>query len=422
MRLQLIVRRHRAMTASRGWLVAAALTTVALPVRGTSPVAEGLEGGGRGEGGPRPRAVVRASVEASAYHDTDHVTVATPTLAASVSDPVGGWSLGGSYLVDAVSAASVDIVSSASSRWTERRHVAAGNFRYKPHDVGVEAGGGVSREPDYLAIAFGGSLSWDFLEKNFTAVLGYSLGDETAGRAGTAFSVFSHRVSKSTPRLGVTIVLGPRSVLDMVAETSLERGDQSKPYRYVPLFSAAAAARIQPGTSAEAVNALRLQVRPAERLPLQRNRHAFTARLSHRFVASTLRLEQRAYADDWGLKASTTDLRYIIDVGRSVLVWPHVRMHIQTPVAFWRRAYDARLGPAGQILDLPALRTGDRELGPLRTITAGGGLRLGIDGAGRSTWTITLQGDVVYTRYKDTLFIGERLAFFGALGLERLLE
>src|SRR3954447_5628661 len=63
---------------------------------------------------PKPRAIgggpsVRASTEVSAYTDSDAVHVLSPTVAGSVGDDLAGWSIGGSYLVDAVSAASVDI-------------------------------------------------------------------------------------------------------------------------------------------------------------------------------------------------------------------------------------------------------------------------------------------------------------------------
>jgi hypothetical protein len=365
--------------------------------------------------------VVRASFEASGYHDTDHVDVATPTVAAEVSDPVAGWSMGGSYLVDAVSAASVDIVSSATPHWTELRHVGAGNVHYKPHDLGMDVGGGVSREPDYLALAVGGSLSLDLLEKNLTAMLGLSYGDETAGRTGTSFAIVSHRLLKTTPRAGFTLIVDPGTVLDVVGEVALERGDQAKPYRYIPLFSAAAAARVGPGTPGDVVNAERIEFKPEELLPLARNRYALTGRLSHRFAASALHLEERLYSDDWGLKATTTDLRYIVDLSRSIFAWPHLRAHLQSPVAFWQRTYVVDVLPNGNPRETPPIRTGDRELGPLQSITAGGGLRLKLAGEA-STWSITLQGDVVFTKYPDALFISQRLAFFGALALEAALE
>jgi hypothetical protein len=378
------------------------------------PVARGAPPAGHTE--------VRASLEASGYHDTDHVDVVTPTVAAEIADPVAGWSVGGSYLVDAVSAASVDIVSSATPHWTERRHVGAINFRIKPHDVGIEAGGGISREPDYLALAAGGALTWDLFEKNLITMVGLSYGDETAGRSGTPFAVVSHHFTKTTPRAGFTLVIDPLSVLEVVGEAAFERGDQSKPYRYVPLFSAGAAAKVGPGTSGDEVNALRVDsAKPAELLPLARNRYALTSRLSYRFPAAALRLEERLYSDDWGLKATTTDARYIVDLTRNFFAWPHLRVHLQSPVAFWQRTYVVDLGPTGLPLNTPPIRTGDRELGPLRSFTAGGGLRWKLDGDQR-VWSITLQGDVVFTRYLDALYISQRMAFFGALGLEAALD
>jgi len=395
------------MRGERRWL-GALLALLGGPVQAAPPA-------------PQGHTVVRVSLEASGYHDTDHVDVATPTVALGLSDPIAGWSMEGSYLVDAVSAASVDIVSSATPHWTERRHVGALSFRYKPHELGIEVGGGVSREPDYLALAVGGDLVWDMLEKNLTGMVGISYGDETAGRTGTPFAVVSHRFTKTTPRAGFTLIVNPSTVFELVGEVALERGNQAKPYRYVPVFRPAVAARIGPGTSGDVVNGARLDWKPEEMLPLARNRYAATARLSHRFSGSTLRLEERLYSDDWGLDATTTDLRYIVDLTRSLFAWPHLRVHLQAPVAFWQRAYAVEVGPDGNPLEDLPLRTGDRELGPVRSFTAGGGLRWRLPGQA-STWSITLQGDVVLTRYPDALFISERMAFFGALSLEAALE
>jgi hypothetical protein len=370
---------------------------------------------------PAAHTVVRASLETAAYGDSDHVTVFTPTVAGSLSDPVAGWSVGGSYLLDAVSAASVDIVSSASARWKELRHVGAGNIHYKPHDFGVDLGGGVSREPDYLALAVGGTLAADLFDKNLTVTVGYGYGDETAGRSGTPFSVFSHHLIKHSPRAGLTIIADRATVIDLIGELDLERGDQSKPYRYVPLFAPGVGAQLPAGASPDVVNAARLGARPAEQLPLERKRYAVTSRLSHRFPSGALRLEERIYSDQWGMQAATTDARYVVDVDPGVFVWPHLRAHLQSPVSFWKRAYDADVGAGGAILDIPQIRTGDRELGPLRSFTVGGGVRLKLGGEGRR-WTLTFQGDAVVTSYLDALYIQRRTALFGAFALETELE
>jgi hypothetical protein len=110
-----------------------------------------------------------------------------------------------------------------------------------------------------------------------------------------------------------------------------------------------------------------------------------------------------------------------VDLTRSAFVWPHLRVHLQSPVAFWQRAYLNQAATAGEPPVPPPIRTGDRELGPLRTFTAGGGLRWRFAGES-SIWSVTLQGDVVFTKYLDALYISDRMAFFGAVGLEAALD
>src|SRR5690348_7140510 len=79
------------------------------------------EGGATAESSGGGGTIVKAKSEVSAYADTDSVSVFTPGLEAEIKDPLSGWSATGSYLVDIVSAASVDIVSTASGHWTELR-------------------------------------------------------------------------------------------------------------------------------------------------------------------------------------------------------------------------------------------------------------------------------------------------------------
>jgi methylmalonyl-CoA mutase N-terminal domain/subunit len=109
-----------------------------------------------------------------------------------------------------------------------------------------------------------------------------------------------------------------------------EEGDTSKPYRHVPMFDAKVAPLIRPGEMIDTVNLYRLPERPLEQLPTSRKRFALAAQIAHRFNASTLRVSERLYADTWNLKATTTDLRYLIDVAKDVRVWPHLRFHAQT--------------------------------------------------------------------------------------------
>src|SRR5580704_3627352 len=202
----------------------------------------------------------KASTEVSGYTDTDHVLVVSPSVAASLSDAVAGWSLSGHYLLDVVSAASVDIVSTASSKWHEYRHAGSAQGSLKMGDVTLGASGVFSSEPDYLSLAAGATLTVDVLDKNVTPFLGFSYGHDDVGRTGLPKSYWRGKDTTSG-QLGVTFVVSRSTIASLQADAIEETGYLAKPYRYVPLFSAGAAAAIQPGASIDQVNATRLNVR-----------------------------------------------------------------------------------------------------------------------------------------------------------------
>jgi|CZKU01.1.fsa_nt_gi hypothetical protein len=362
----------------------------------------------------------RASMELGGYNDSDHVTVVTPSVAIGIED-ASGASLHATYLVDVVSAASVDIVSTASSRWKEVRQAGTVSGEYKPHDFGVAVGTSVSSEPDYLSYGAYATVTKDFDEKNLSVFFGYGFSHDTAGRCGdnggcTPFSVFSRSLQRGSFNGGVDFVVDRESLASITGDVVIENGDQSKPYRYIPMFAADVAARIPNGAPIALVNQERLPERPLEQLPLSRRRLALTGRYAHRYDGSTLRLEERVYDDSWGLAASSSDARWIFDLGRRFALWPHARFHAQNAVSFWQRAYVSGPAPGW---NLPEFRTGDRELGPLWTIEGGFGVKwyLGSD-AEPERWSLQWTGDAMYTSFLDDLFVTHRTAMLGALGFE----
>jgi hypothetical protein len=373
---------------------------------------------------PEDTSTKHVGFEIAGYQDSDNVSVLTPSIHAGI-DNVSGASLTATYLVDVVSAASADIVSTASNRWQEVRQAGSLGAQYKPHDFGVGVGGSVSSEPDYLSYGFFATTVKDFDEKNWTLNFGFGYSHDTAGRCGangacTPFSVFSRDLQRSTFNGGVAWVIDRASLASLTGDLVLEDGDQSKVYRYIPMFSPSVAPNVPLGASVDWVNENRLPERPLEQLPLERHRFAVTGRYAHRFEGSTLRLEERFYDDDWGLIASSTDARWIFDLGKRFALWPHTRFHVQNAVSFWERAYiSGPGGPNGDAFNLPLYRTGDRELGPLWTAQGGAGLKwyLGSDAEPR-TWQLGFTADVMYTSYLDDLYLTSRTAYFGALTLE----
>lgn len=401
----------------RGWIFA--LSVAACCVRGeafaqqTAPVPPPAT-----EAAAPTPVVATARTEFSAYTDTDTVTVFTPAAAAAVTDPTRGWSASGRYLADIVSAASVDIVSTASRRWSEVRHAAGVGAGYKPDTVGVRLDAGFSTEPDYRSLNAGGRLLLDLADKTANPVLGYTFGHDTAGRTGTPFSVYSQELQRHSFDAGIELILGRGTVAFLGVNAILERGDQKKPYRFLPVFAPGVAPGIPAGASLALVNQARLPGRMAERTPDARNRFAVSARLARRFSRSTLLVSERLYADDWGLFATTSDAQYIQEVGKRFLAWVHLRGHLQSGVSFWERAYTAEPG-TGDTFSAPVYRTGDRELSPFFAGTVGAGARWNFGSAARPTaWGLALQADVVATNYFDALYLESRLAQISILQLE----
>ena len=359
-----------------------------------------------------PALEVRASSDVTAYADTDHVYVVTPSVGGSVVKPSAGWSVGGRYLVDVVSAASVDIVSTASRRWEEVRQAGSIDAAYKPGAFGVLASVAVSSEPDYQSFSGGAAVTQDVFDKRVTWLLGVTYGHDVAGRTGTPFSVFSHPLDKGGAKAALTFVLGPATLLSIGTDVIIESGDPSKVYRYVPMF--APGTSLPRGASIDVVTSARLSDRPLEQLPLSRDRFVLSALLAHRFRESTLRIDERVYVDSWGLKATTTDVRYLYDLSTRVEIGPHARIHAQTSVDFWQRTYVMRPG-----FDFPALRTGDRELGPLVNLTGGGSLRVGLGGSAHpKSWVLGFDVNVTTSQFLDDLYITQRSSAMAAASLE----
>ncbi len=356
----------------------------------------------------------RASAEVAGYQDSVSVSVLTPNVGVGLESPTGGWALSGRYLVDVVTAASPDIVSTASPKWIEVRQAGNVGFRFKPDTTGFAVNAAISRTPDYLSFSGGATFLKELDEKNWSLSAGYNYGHDTIGRTGTSFSTFSRELEYHTATASIARTVSPSVLLSLTADAIFERGDQSKPYRYIPMFESAVARTIPAGASTDVVAKSRISARPLEQLPLERDRYALTGRLAFRSKPGTLRIEERIYTDTWELHASTTDVRFMFDVSERVILWPHLRGHVQTAVNFWERAYSA-----SSAADLPSLRTGDRELGALVTLGGGGGVRWAVGPAGEIDRVIlSLSVDGYWTSFADTLYVKERFAGLSVFTLE----
>ncbi len=338
--------------------------------------------------------------EVSGYKDTQATNVISPGVVLGVENDVAGWGVEGSFLADVVTTASADIVATASRRWTDRRYAPGLSAHFKAGDATISGGGGVSVESDYIAVNAGLGVSADFKQKTITPSLTYSFGWNLAGRHGTPYSVYSKKLQTNGIQASVTFVVNKSTIFVPGATVVLEFGDSAKPYRYVPTFLSDKG--VTPGMTVDQVNALRSDIRLEEQVPQSRQRYALSALVAHRTGSATIRFDERLYIDSWGLMATTTDFMVPVDANDIFRIWPHLRFNAQKGVTFWNLAYVVKES-AGSVT-VPGLRAGDRELGPLLGVTAGGGFRIGGDAVG-----FTVKADAIYTRFLDHLYITQRL-------------
>ena len=364
---------------------------------------------------------VHVGLEMSGYTDSVSVHVLTPAVRGSVASPTAGWNVGANYLVDVVTAASPDVVATASRRFHDVRHVAGVTGGYKPGRFGAQAFANYSQERDYISRTLGITATGDFADKQVTPALGYSYTWDTIGRTGTDYDVFSRPFNTHEITAGSTFVLTPMTVLVLGGGVALESGDQSKPYRHVPIFEPGVNVPI--GASVDEVNRNRLPAKPLEQLPLDRQRFSLSGRFITRIGGkATLRIEERLYRDTWAITSSSTDARYLVDVNARFRVWPHLRVHAQSGTSFYNRIYGATLNSDGSAT-IPRFRTTDRELSPMFGITGGGGVRYALtDPGGKFQLAVFSSADVLFNYYINALYIRTRFAGYGTIGLEADFE
>lgn len=375
--------------------------------------------------------VIHLGTDIGAYSDTNSVFVVSPGANASISSPTSGWNVGGNVLVDVVSAASPDIISYASPPFREKRYAGGLNGGYKFGSITAQANGSVSSEPDYLSRTVGGALLAELADKSITPRLGFNYTWDTIGRGPfrlcAADSVDDNGINPCkrpftilAPELGVTFVMSPTTLLMVGTTVQIERGDQSKPYRHVPMFSPEIAAKVNVGQDIKTVDEARLSIRPNEQLPLSRERYAVAGRLIRSMTPTmTLRIEERLYADTWGIFGSTTDARYLIDIGKRLRVWPHGRLHAQSAANFYQLAYSSPLDATTGAPIVPTYRTTDRELQSMVTGTFGGGARVDLGNPkGDIRPGITFTADAMYSYYFASLFLRGRTAIYGTLAFD----
>jgi hypothetical protein len=239
-----------------------------------------------------------------------------------------GTIVGGSYLLDAITSASVAAGVLSDQPFTELRSQISVHLGQRMGPVTLTGNYRYSTESDYWAHVGGGTIAIDLLDKNLSlaASLVYSHADVGRRTGATGFVPVGH-LNSIFGILSGTAILSRYSLLDLSLEYS-KAGDsddhgslQSNPYRTVNVGGS-------PMVEAE---------------PFQRDRLTLTGGLRfalpvHEGILRHLSFyaKYRFYHDDWGITAHAPELRTYLRLGPVELRLTG-RYYHQSAADFWPR-------------------------------------------------------------------------------------
>ncbi|HUG23548.1 DUF3570 domain-containing protein [Piscinibacter sp.] len=222
-------------------------------------------------------------------------------------------SLSGSYYIDAVSNASIDVVTTASPFKEKRTEYGLG-VDYAVRDALITLSTSASREPDYDS----GSVSLDVSQETFggmtTVALGYTRGaDEVRKKDDPGFA---EDVTRWQYRLGITQILTPRWLASANFEIVSEDGFLGSPYRAARVFGAAV----------------------PERNPSTRSSRSLKLRVIGDVgsgARTAVRGEYRYFWDTWDIRAHTTEFGVSRYFGDAWLADAFLRLYSQSAALFY---------------------------------------------------------------------------------------
>jgi len=219
-------------------------------------------------------------------------------------------SLTGSYYVDMVSSASIDVVTTASPYHETRTEYSAG-LDYAYHDALISLSGSNSKEPDYTADSVSADVKQDVFGGMTTVSMGYTHGWDTVGKHGTSLAA---PASHWQYRLGVTQILTPRMLMSLNLESVSDNGYLQSPYRVARVFGAAV----------------------PERDPSTRTGRAALLRVVADIGSgSSVRGQYRYFWDTWNIGAHTVEFGYSRHFGERWLVDGYARYYRQNHALFY---------------------------------------------------------------------------------------
>lgn len=223
-------------------------------------------------------------------------------------------SLSAQYYVDAVSNASIDVVTTASP-FRETRTAWDTSADWLVRDTLLTLSYSTSDEPDYKVQGVGLDASTEVYGGMTTVSLGFTRSRDKVGDS--RVQGWIDQATHWQWRAGVTQILSPRWLVSLNAEQISDEGFLGSPYRAARVFGAAV----------------------PERMPRTRTGRALKLRSVNDTSAlvprSSFRAEARWYQDSWDVKALTVEFGVAKHLEPGLIVEALVRRHTQDKALFY---------------------------------------------------------------------------------------
>jgi opacity protein-like surface antigen len=221
--------------------------------------------------------------------------------------------------VDNVSSASIDVITSGASEYTEEREENSINLDYLHNKTLMSLGFTDSSESDYEATTVNINFSQDFFGDLTTLSMGFAMGDNTV--KSNADPDFEEDLQSRSYRVSLSQVITQDTIMSFAFEAITDEGFLNNPYRSVRYYNSL----VPIGYSTQ-----------AEKYPNTRTSNAFAVRARYYLSQnSTLHAGYRYFTDDWGIEASTFDLGYSLPVDENWLLELTYRYYDQTRADFY---------------------------------------------------------------------------------------
>lgn len=316
------------------------------------------------------------------YDDDDATTVTSNYLGADLTLPKKVV-VRAHVLLDAVSSASVDVVSAATTRWEEDRV-----------ELGASVGGIVSGQELSLGVVRSEENDWrslslqlgsarEFFQRNTRLSASLGITKNEIGRAQDPN--FEESLTALSMEFGVGQLVDKKTRVGGSYSFQRLTGYQSSPYRYVSTTDGATMAESHPDS---------------------RLRHAlsgFAMRSLHK--STSVRVGYRLYRDDWGLWSHTATLGLRFAFANYFGASLDGRFYQQNRADFYRNNYETTL----------RYMSFDRELSTFRDTSAHLGLTARVGPA-----LLDLKAGVIRYRFRNFDPLPKRRAFLLGGGLKLL--